>query len=326
MRLRPVFRATVACVASTASLVFAAEPPPVIDHNWRTTNGYAPQWADEFEAGAGLNSAWTIRRPGKRNDGYNTMQAVSLTETVLNNSGVNILPDDGLYTGALQLTTSPPGSIPGIPSDLYPTAMLSTHQSTLFTYGYFEASIKVQKSTGHWGAFWMQSEANSANISVTPDNPGGLGTEIDIMEHTIVDGVRKTQHALHWNGYADDHPRRTRTATVDFNPDAFATFGLLWTPEYYAYYINGKLSAKITDGISHAPEYFILSLETGIASFGGVPKPADYPDSMYVDYVRVYQTNRNITAPVGIPEPASLAVVAGAGALLMARRRRRTRG
>ncbi len=301
----------------SAPLFAAVDPPLTIDAVALATRGYGLEWADEFAADAPLSGDWSIRKPGIRRQGYNSIDQVSLTDSAPS------LPDNGQYTGALQLTTKPASTGGTVPAGYYPTAMLSTHESTLFTYGYFEASIRTQTVAGHWSAFWLQSQANSNNTGLATPDPANLGTEIDIMEHTIVGTTKQTQHALHWNGYDSAlHKQRIMGASNAPDLDAFNTYGLLWTPEYYAFYINGSLSASTTSAISNVPEYIILSLEvadSGSRSFGGDPAPSIFPDSMYVDYVRVYQTKRQVSAPV--PEPATLMVV-GVTAMLALRRRR----
>ncbi len=310
----------VVLAASIAVPAFGQVAAPLtITNPFLDLPGYGIQWSDEFSANATLKEEWSIRKPGERRGGYNSMDQVSLV------SDVDNLLTPSLNMGALQLTTKPPGTgaDPSIPSNLYPTAMLSTHQSVAFTYGYFEAKIKLQNKTGNWSAFWLQSVANSDNIGLSTPNPGLLGTEIDIMEHRIVSSGRETNHALHWNGYQTGyHQTKHYNSTVPVDPDGFNTFGLLWTPDYYAFYINGVLSRITTEAISHAPEYLILSLEvsdSGSFSWGGTPTPANFPDYLYVDYVRVYQSARNITA---IPEPATLALASTAVAALGLRRRR----
>ncbi len=59
-----------------------------------------------------------------------------------------------------------------------------------------------------------------------------------------------------------------------------------WTPEHYVFYVDGKETWRTDNGVSHRPEYMILSLEVG--EWAGDIANAKLPDRLYVDYVRVY--------------------------------------
>ena len=73
----------------------------------------------------------------------------------------------------------------------------------------------------------------------------------------------------------------------------FHTFGLLWTKDEYVYYIDGKetwrTNAEKAEGTCEVPLYLIISAETG--SWADKPVKSDFPDSIYVDYVRVYSAS-----------------------------------
>lgn len=77
--------------------------------------------------------------------------------------------------------------------------------------------------------------------------------------------------------------------------EGYHIYGLLWTPEEYIFYIDGEESWRIAKGVSHTPEYIILSTEIQDESWAGdIPKKGygsfdETSNIMYVDYVRVFQ-------------------------------------
>lgn len=67
----------------------------------------------------------------------------------------------------------------------------------------------------------------------------------------------------------------------------YYTFGLLWTPDEYVFYVDGRETWRTSaGGVSQVPEYIKLSEEIG--PWGGDIKKANLPDYFIVDHVRVY--------------------------------------
>ena len=181
--------------------------------------------------------------------------------------------------------------------------------------GYFEIRCKLQSTDGFWSAFWMYPE----NGSQTPDKsgnpyriPGGTdGTEIDIFEQVNANspahnGKNRTfQHALHWDGYSDAHRSTSKMKAneardIDLYDGEYHTFALDWTKDEYIFYVDGKLSNKISASsiigfdsedfdteTSNVDTYMKISLESG--NWSGAPTSQDLPGVFTVDYVRAYQ-------------------------------------
>jgi hypothetical protein len=94
---------------------------------------------------------------------------------------------------------------------------------------------------------------------------GPGGASIDIMEKPWLDG--RVQHTLHWDGYGKDHKS---SGFVSQNPrvmEEVHTFSLLWLPDEYVFYIDGKQRWR---------------------SKAGDIRKVQLPDDVLVDYVRVY--------------------------------------
>jgi len=215
-------------------------------------------WADEFDGDTLDTTKWMYRQFGPRRDAINVKDTVSL---------------DG--KGHLVLTTERKG-------DKIHTAMIATQGKFETTYGYFECRVKLQTQFGHWSAFWLQSPTMGKEIG----NPAKSGTEIDIFEFLVKYGD-KILHNLHWDGYGDHHKRAGTQASVPGVTKGWHTVGLLWTPEEYVFYVDGKETWRTNEAVSQRSEYIILSLEVG--KWAKDISEAKLPDSVLFDYVRVYK-------------------------------------
>ncbi|MFE2557987.1 family 16 glycosylhydrolase [Streptomyces sp. NPDC059352] len=143
-----------------------------------------------------------------------------------------------------------------------------------FTYGYFEAAIRIPSEAGMFPAFWMMPASK-----FTPP-------EIDIME--FLDTTQQVSMYVHWNEPDGDEERQKGTyGPVDF-PARFHVFGLLWEPDKLVWYVDNveRLRVTETERIPDEPMEVLLNLAVG------VPKePPDTVDTarMRVDWVRVWQ-------------------------------------
>jgi beta-glucanase (GH16 family) len=224
------------------------------------SDDYGLVWQDEFD-GTRLDPAkWTHHAPGPRRDAFNVKEAVTLNGQ-----------------GQLLITTTRAGST-------YHTGMISTRGNFETTYGYFEARIKVQREIGHWCAFWLMPNTMGRFIG----HPDRAGTEIDVMEYLANGTYRdKALHTVHWDGYGKHHKSRGVQRVVPGIRDGFHTFGLEWTPEAYIFYVDGRETWRFDEAVSKTRQYLLLSVEVG--TWAGAIAEAKLPDSMWVDYVRVYK-------------------------------------
>ncbi|MFH1070487.1 MAG: glycoside hydrolase family 16 protein [Candidatus Glassbacteria bacterium] len=115
---------------------------------------------------------------------------------------------------------------------------------------------------------------------------GRDGTEIDIMEKAWAREDR-INHALHWDGYGEQHKSDAVQRVIPEISQGYHTFGLDWRPEEYVFYVDGKQSWRTSaGGVSQVPAYAKLTDEVG--DWAGDISKAELPDYFYVDYVRVY--------------------------------------
>ncbi|MEO8071865.1 MAG: glycoside hydrolase family 16 protein [Acidobacteriota bacterium] len=173
----------------------------------------------------------------------------------------------------------------------YTSARLITKEKFERQYGRFEARIKIPRGQGMWSAFWMLGN----NIDMVGWSTCG---EIDVMEN--IGREPFTVHGtIHGPGYSG-----ANAISAPFNlannqefADDFHIYATEWTENKIAFYVDGKLFKTITsqdlpagkDWVYDHPFLMILNLAVG-GNWGGVPNETTvFPQTMLVDYVRVYR-------------------------------------
>jgi len=213
-------------------------------------------WSDEFSGERIDESRWEVLGDWRRRDGFWVKEDSFL---------------DG--KGNLILRTKKDGN-------RYTCGAVRTKNKFEHKFGYWVARCKFPKQQGHWPAFWLH-----IGSVVKVGNEGRDGTEIDIMEKPWLED--KITQNLHWDGYGREHKHAGKTSTIPGLSDGFHTFGLLWTPDEYVFYVDGKVTWRTSaGGVSQVPEYIKLTEEIG--KWGGDITKAQLPDYFLVDYVRVY--------------------------------------
>lgn len=170
----------------------------------------------------------------------------------------------------------------------YTSARITT--SGLFepTLGKFEARIKLPRGPGIWPAFWLLG----ADIDVVGWPQTG---EIDILEYrgqepNILLGT------LHGPGYsaANGITRRYQLPSGRFDED-FHVFGVEWKRDSIEWFLDGELYHDVTraevpgEWVFDHPFYLILNVAVG-GGFVGPPNTGTvFPQTMLVDWVRVYE-------------------------------------
>lgn len=219
--------------------------------------GYQLVWEDEFD-GAELNpEKWAVRGVGARAAGYVSPDAVQLRN------------------GCLELRAF-------VQNDSIKIGAVGTQGRFMAHYGYYECRARLQKSQGNWSAFWIQSPGIAQG-----EDPGQFGTEIDIFEFFKKSGEDMVSHNLHWAYGPNQKTIGGLLSHVPGVSDGFHTFALEWTPEKYAFLVDGYKYYEVTTAISHVDEYVILSME--LPGKKEDLLDATLPDTFFVDYVKVYQ-------------------------------------
>jgi beta-glucanase (GH16 family) len=172
----------------------------------------------------------------------------------------------------------------------YTSARLTTKGKFDQAYGRFEARIRLPYGQGMWPAFWLLG----ANIDQVGWPKCG---EIDIMEYRGQEPT-KLLGTVHGPGYSGGASiTKSYSLLNDRFDTGFHIFGIEWGPEYINYYVDNVLYNQITpsdvtgEWVFDHPFYIIINLAVGGNFVGNPNSQTVFPQTMLVDYVRVYQKN-----------------------------------
>ena len=173
----------------------------------------------------------------------------------------------------------------------YTSARITTQGLFDQAYGRFEARIKIPRGQGLWPAFWILG--NNAEKVGWP----GCG-EIDIMEN-IGKEPSLVHGSMHGPGYSGDSGYTSEyklPGGVHFFDD-FHVFAIEWEPNVVPFFVDQEEYATFTPArlptgmkwVFDHPFFIILNVAVG-GDWPGAPDAAtEFPQSMLVDYVRVYK-------------------------------------
>ena len=257
----------------------AADPGPA---------GWALVWSDEFNTAAntGPNPKYWGHEIGdgaaNGNPGWGNSELEYYTDSTDNaatdgggNLAITVRPADGAqlcYYGPCQ----------------YTSARLLSRNRFEFAYGKIEARIKVPVGVGLWPAFW------SLGTNIGEVNWPQTG-EIDYMEQVgrLPNSIFGT---IHGPNYAGGNSFGGIYDLGEPVANAFHTYSVEWEPDAIRWYIDGIQYHSATpadlpgkEWVFNHPFFILLNVAIG-GNFGG-PVGADLnlPQSMLVDYVRLYQ-------------------------------------
>ncbi len=247
---------------------------------------YALRWSDEFDGPAGSASDQTKWNYDTGGGGWGNNEL----ETYTNRTQNAFLDGDGhLVIKAIKETFT---GTDGIRRE-YTSARLLTKGKFSQRYGRIEARIKLPFGQGIWPAFWMLG----ANI----DQAGWpMCGEMDIMEN--IGREPSINHGtLHGPGYSGGSGLGgiyTLPAGQKFSDD-FHIFVIEWEPTAVRFYVDGNLYQTKTTAdaagkqwVFDHPFFILLNVAVG-GNFPGNPNDTTtFPQTMTVDYVRVYADDR----------------------------------
>jgi len=170
----------------------------------------------------------------------------------------------------------------------YTSARIKTQSLFETTFGRFEARIKLPWGQGLWPAFWMLG--NDID-SVSWPQCG----EIDIMEYRGQE-PSQIEGTLHGPGYSGGQGiGSTYTLTNARFDTEFHTFAIEWNLDSINWYVDDEhfqtlRSSDVTgDWVYDHPFFILLNLAVGGNWVGPPNENTIFPQTMLVDYVRVYQ-------------------------------------
>jgi beta-glucanase (GH16 family) len=271
-----------ACQPMKPTATLQPEPAPADLPGWTLI------WSDEFDgpAGAGPDAAkWTFDLGGQ-GWGNNEWQFYTARPE---NAAL-----DG--EGALAITARPVESLlPGMECWYgpcrYTSARLLSRGLFEFIYGRVEARLQLPYGQGVWPAFWM------LGADITETGWPNCG-EIDIMEN-IGRELSTVYGTVHGPGYSGAGGISTAFTLDDGTAfkDQYHVFALEWEPDELRWYVDDHLYATLHKSQFPADKrwvfdhdfFLILNVAVG-GNWPGYPdERTTFPQTMRVDYVRVYQ-------------------------------------
>jgi beta-glucanase (GH16 family) len=240
------------------------------DNSGLEDRNYQLVWQDEFDTdGAPDDSKWAYDL-GSGGWGNNELQTYT-------NDVRNIIVADG----SLQITAINTGGS-------YTSSRIKTQGNFAQAYGRFEARIKLPWGPGIWPAFWMLG----SDIETVPWPRCG---EIDIMEYrgqqpNIIHGT------VHGPGYSGG---AAITKSYGYENDRFDVdfhvFAVEWGEDFIHFFVDDELYQVIGpddltgEWVFDGPFFMILNMAIGGDYVGFPTSGTPFPQTMYVDYVRVYR-------------------------------------
>jgi beta-glucanase (GH16 family) len=247
-------------------------------------------WSDEFNSKAGTAPNSNVWGQEVGDGTVNGIPGWGNDELEYYTAGTENVAMDG--QGNLQITVKEAdGSLTCYygPCE-YTSARLLTKNRFEVAYGRVEARIKVPQGAGLWPAFWM--------LGTDIDQVDWPQTgEIDIMENVgrLPNEVFGT---LHGPGYSGG---QSYGGIYDLGKpvsDDYHIFAVEWQPDKIVWFIDGMPFFTATPGdtflqgkqwVFNHPFFMLLNVAVG-GNFGGAVGPeTTFPQTMSVDYIRLYQ-------------------------------------
>jgi beta-glucanase (GH16 family) len=250
------------------------------DDSYDPGPGWVLAWSDEFDSEMLDPGKWRrqVEAAGRFNGEWQRYT----------DSSDNAYIDDG----CLVISAIHQGDEHG--PDQYTSARLHTIPDDGWKYGRIAARIQLPYGHGIWPAFWMLG----ANIDEAGgDTPWPQSGEIDILElyGSRDDGVIEAN--MHYAGMDGKHANMGAVAArlpEGRFADNFHVFELEWDADSLQWFLDGKRFASTSISGSefsefHEKFFILLNIAVGGPSAGSVDDTTHFPQTMYVDWVRVYQ-------------------------------------
>lgn len=236
-------------------------------------------WSDEFNyQGLPDSSKWSYDVGG---DGWGNQELQYYTKADTTNA---LVKDGKLYITARKQQHG---------NNKFTSARMVTKGKGDWLYGRIEVSAKLPSGRGMWPAIWMLS---------TDWAYGGWpeSGEIDIMENVGFnpDTVFGSVHTKKFNHILGT--QTTKGISVPDSHDGFHLYAIEWNKSQIDFYVDQKHYLTFRNSGKGWEEWpfdkkFHLILNIAVGGFWGGAKGVDesvFPQSMAVDYVRVYQPKK----------------------------------
>lgn len=178
--------------------------------------------------------------------------------------------------------------------DQYTSARLNTANKQAWKYGRVAARIQMPYGEGMWPAFWLLGNNIDENGGDTPWPATG---EIDVMEFYGSKDDGAIEVNMHYEGADGKHAqmgaKKFKLKKGDF-ADNYHVFEMEWNESDMIWYVDGEeiarkdISKKVYSEF-HQPFFILLNIAVGGKWSGRPDETTQFPQFMYVDWVRVYQ-------------------------------------
>jgi len=251
------------------------ETDNVLDLNIDIVGEYKLVWSDEFEGNDINRDNWSFEIWEAGNVNSEWQKYVESTDNYKVENG-------NLYITATKTGDNNSGG--------YSSTRLTSQSKKEYKYGRIEFRAKMPSGKGTWPALWMLG-ANHDQVG-WPD----CG-EIDILEY-----VGYLPNRTHNNIHTRDDFGVTNNGSNNFVSTAeedFHIYGITWTNNKIDFYLDDRTNITNTYSPTNRTSqnwpfaqnfYFIMNFAVG-GTWGGQDgvDPSIWPQTMVVDYVRVYQ-------------------------------------
>ncbi|MCW3088968.1 MAG: family 16 glycosylhydrolase [Ferruginibacter sp.] len=236
--------------------------------------GYSLIWSDEFTGSSINQSNWNFESGGSGWGNHELEYYTARAQNAFQSNGKLIIEARSEAFGG----------------NLYTSARMTTQNKKQFKFGRIDIRAKLPVTKGMWPALWMLG----ANISTVPWPACG---ETDIME-VVGSDPRKLVGTGHYANSAGAHDSRGSSVSLtgeDFS-QKFHVFSIIWQLDSIKWLLDDQVyytMTKSSTGTNNYPfnndSFFIVNVAVG----GDWPGPPDgttnFPQRMFVDYIRVFQ-------------------------------------
>lgn len=161
-------------------------------------------------------------------------------------------------------------------SKSYASGAINTRNKFAFTFGVVEARLRLPQGAGLASLFYLEpnNKRSPPEINIMNGFGANPGTASFNYKYYDINGVVR---ALVGN-----------VAGIDYS-DSYHTFTVDWSASSIRFFVDGVLHGTYTgDSILRDDAFLVLSLAVG-GTMGGPPSGIGFPQTMEVDYVRVWQ-------------------------------------
>jgi beta-glucanase (GH16 family) len=241
-----------------------------------TYPGYTLVWSDEFSGNSLDLNAWN-QEIGNGSGGWGNNELEYYTNSLKN----NFLSNGNLIVEARKEAAG---------GFSYTSGRMTTQNKKVFKFGRIDIRAKLPVSKGLWPALWM------LGTNITTVGWPACG-EIDIME-LIGTYPSRVHSTMHWKNSSGVHASKGANYNLpngDFSQQ-FHVYSMIWSKDLIKCFVDDILYVTVAIGDVgtanypfNADHFFIFNVAVG----GDWPGPPDattqFPQRMFVDYVRVFQ-------------------------------------